>query len=142
MVEIYTMLENGGEFVIDRLYRGSIINHRSFLLRDKMAVYARCTTPASLYFLTLDKFYEIRAKYPDFHENIKVLEDDMVDKEDPIALDYVLNKKKQEKHKDESTIFYKNYLSVRLKNAVMTHIVKYRELRRVPKLKDILLMAI
>mmetsp|Transcript_30684 Transcript_30684/g.22762 ORF Transcript_30684/g.22762 Transcript_30684/m.22762 type:complete len:91 (-) Transcript_30684:240-512(-) len=66
----------------------------------------------------------------------------MVDKENPIALDYVLNKKKQQKNKDESQIFYKNYLSVRLKNAVMTHVVKYRELRRVPKLKDILLMAI
>jgi hypothetical protein len=31
---------------------------------------------------------------------------------------------------------------VRLKNAVMLYIVKYRELRRVPKLKDILMMAI
>ncbi len=31
---------------------------------------------------------------------------------------------------------------MKLKNAVMYHIVKYREFRRVPKLKDILLMAI
>jgi CRP-like cAMP-binding protein len=66
MIEIYTLLENGGEFVIDRLYRGSILNHRSFLLRDKIAVYGRCTTPVSLYSISLDKFYEIRGKYPEF----------------------------------------------------------------------------
>ena len=34
MVEIYTTMDNGVDFIIERLYRGSIINYRSFLLRD------------------------------------------------------------------------------------------------------------
>jgi CRP-like cAMP-binding protein len=93
MIEIYTQIENGVDFVIDRLQRGSIINFRSFLLRDKIAVFGRCMTPVSLYYLTLDKFYEIRSRNPYFHYDIKELEDVMVDMENPIALDYILSMK-------------------------------------------------
>jgi CRP-like cAMP-binding protein len=82
-------MENGIDFIIERLYRGSVINFRLFLLRDKIAVYARCMTPVSIYYLTLDKFYEIRSRHPEFHEDIKVMEDAMVLKENPIALDYI-----------------------------------------------------
>ena len=42
MVEIYTTMDNGVEFVIERLYRGSVINHRSFITADKIDVNARC----------------------------------------------------------------------------------------------------
>lgn len=34
MVEIYTTMEGEVDFIIERLYRGSVINHKSFLLRD------------------------------------------------------------------------------------------------------------
>ena len=42
MVEIYTTMDNGVEFVIERLYRGSVINHRSFITEDRIDVNARC----------------------------------------------------------------------------------------------------
>jgi CRP-like cAMP-binding protein len=32
MIEIYTVMDNGVIFILERLYRGSVINHRSFLL--------------------------------------------------------------------------------------------------------------
>lgn len=32
MVEIFTTMDNGVDFVIERLYRGSVINQKSFLL--------------------------------------------------------------------------------------------------------------
>src|SRR3569833_4121381 len=134
MVEIFTVMENGVDFIIDRLYRGSVINFRSYLLRDKIAVFARCMTPVSMYFLTLDKFYEIRARYPDFHYEIKDLEDCMVDKENPIALDYILSRKKVKSASDEfgnlskqeeqreKRMNWRTNLTVALKNSVMTHI--------------------
>lgn len=56
MVEIYTTMENGVDFVIERLYRGSVMNHRSFLLLDRIDVAARCATPVSLYYISLSKF--------------------------------------------------------------------------------------
>lgn len=69
----------------------------------------------------------------------------MVDKENAVALDYIISKKKAkhgEHPRSDAVETYRNVLTVQLKNAVMHHIVKYREFRRVPKLKDILMMAI
>lgn len=40
-VEVYTNCE-GNEFVIERLYRGSIINYRTFFMDNMMYVYIRC----------------------------------------------------------------------------------------------------
>ena len=60
-----------------------------------------------------------------------------------MALDYIINKKSKDAvARDEEKELYRNHLTVKLKNAVMHHIIKYREFRRVPKIKDILLMAI
>lgn len=64
MVEIYTTMENGVDFVIERLYRGSVINQTSFLLLDKIDVAARCATPVSLYYISLQKILEFRQRYP------------------------------------------------------------------------------
>src|SRR5688500_18802988 len=55
MVEIYTAMENSVDFIIERLYRGSVINNRSFLLRDKIDIFARCSTPVTIYCLTFDR---------------------------------------------------------------------------------------
>jgi len=55
MVEIYTAMDNGIDFIIERLYRGSVINHRSFLLNDNIDVIARCATQVSLYCLPFEK---------------------------------------------------------------------------------------
>lgn len=55
MVEIYTTMDNGVEFVIERLYRGSIINHRSFITEDKIDVSARCQMPVTLFYIVWDK---------------------------------------------------------------------------------------
>ena len=54
MVEIYTTMDNGVEFVIERLYRGSVINHRSFITEDKIDVNARCQMPVTLYYILWD----------------------------------------------------------------------------------------
>lgn len=40
-IEVYTM-SDGNEFVIDRLYRGSCLNQRTFFMEDLMYVYVRC----------------------------------------------------------------------------------------------------
>jgi signal-transduction protein with cAMP-binding, CBS, and nucleotidyltransferase domain len=42
VVEIYTTMDNGVEFVIERLFRGSVMNHHSFITEDKIDVNARC----------------------------------------------------------------------------------------------------
>ena len=53
VVEVTTEID-GIEFVIERLYRGSVINHRSFLLADNIDSGAKCATPVTLLYLTFD----------------------------------------------------------------------------------------
>lgn len=60
MVEIFTTMDNGVEFVIERLYRGSVINHRSFIIEDKIDVNARCQMPVTLFYILWDKMIEIK----------------------------------------------------------------------------------
>ena len=65
MVEVYTTMEGGVDFIIERLYRGSVLNYKSFLLLDKIDVSARCATPVSLYYISLTK---ILGNQIDFNE--------------------------------------------------------------------------
>ena len=49
MVEIYTYFE-GVKFVIERLFRGSVMNYRNLFLDDEpMQVYAECYKPCYIY---------------------------------------------------------------------------------------------
>ena len=61
---------------------------------------------------------------------LQTLEDYMVDRENPVSLDYIISKKKSQtkNERPEKLEFHRNMLTVQLKNAVMLHIVKYREL--------------
>jgi len=42
LVEIISLMDNGTEFPIERLGRGSVINPHSFLIEDKLDAIARC----------------------------------------------------------------------------------------------------
>ena len=55
---------------------------------------ARCATPVSVYMLSLDKFSEVRYRSISLNAHISELEETMVDKENAVALDYVISKKK------------------------------------------------
>lgn len=41
VVEVYILMDKKVEFVIDRLYKGSVINHRAFLFNDEIDTFAR-----------------------------------------------------------------------------------------------------
>lgn len=64
MVEIYTTMDNGVEFVIERLYRGSVINHRSFITEDNIDVNARCQMPVTLFYILWEKMLQIKEGCP------------------------------------------------------------------------------
>lgn len=50
VIEIFTYID-GNEFILERLYRGTIINHRAIFMEDNNYVYARCRT--NVYILSL-----------------------------------------------------------------------------------------
>ena len=142
IVEILTQMDKGVDFVIERLFRGAVINHRSFLLNDQIDVSARCVTPVSLFYLDVDDLQHVREKDPMLNREIQRIEDEMINKENAIALDYISPTEVRDAIEPAEEEAHRNHLTVVLKNAVMYDIVKNREKRKVPKLSDILLMAV
>lgn len=146
MVEIYTTMDNGVEFVIERLYRGSVINHRSFITEDKIDVNARCQMPVTLFYIMWSKMSQIKDECPVLSKKIDNIEIQLLNKDNPIALDYIISRDstvlKNNKKRSRREQALRDKLTVKLKNAVMFYIVKTRILKRIPKFNEILNMAI
>lgn len=53
-LEIQTKADKGEVFAIERLYRGSIVNHNSMLLKDEMDTDALCVTRVFAYCIHID----------------------------------------------------------------------------------------
>ena len=69
----------------------------------------------------------------------------MINKDNPIALDYIISRDAQVTKKNKRTRkeqAMRDKLTVKLKNAVMFYIVKTRYMKRIPNFNEILNMAI
>lgn len=51
-VELYTLLD-GEEFILERLYRGSVLNHNAFLLADTIDISCRAKISSRLIYLDI-----------------------------------------------------------------------------------------
>ena len=51
------------EFVIERLYRGSVINHNSFLMNDGIDTDAKCKTSVSFFWIHINTINFLRQKH-------------------------------------------------------------------------------
>lgn len=146
MVEIYTVMDSNVEFVIERLCRGSVINPHSFITEDKIDVNARCAMPVTLFYLTWDKMRQIKEQSPILEKKILAVELEYVNKDNPIALDYIISRKetrmKNGRKISRKEQQYRDRMTVKLKNAIMFYIVKQREKKRIPTFTEILHMAI
>lgn len=90
LIEIISVMDNGTEFPIERLGRGSIVNAHSFLIEDKLDAIARCGTTSTIYVLSSDKFLRLIQNFPGFSDKITVLlSQQIANRENAIALDYI-----------------------------------------------------
>ena len=55
LVEIVHKMDKDQQFVIEKLYRGSIINHNSFLMSDGIDTDAICKTSVSYFYIDINK---------------------------------------------------------------------------------------
>jgi CRP-like cAMP-binding protein len=90
-VEIVTKFGNGKEFIIEKLFRGSIINHNSFLMDDGIDTDAVCRKPVTLYYIEIETVNRLRKKHPDLDEKLLKHEMKLVnpDTEEPV-IDYII----------------------------------------------------
>ena len=89
ILDIQHKLEDD-DFVIEKLYRGSIINHNAFLVADQLDTYAKCRTTVTAFELTFEDLSILRRSYHDFDLAVTKVEKSLVSVENGIALDYVL----------------------------------------------------
>ena len=59
IIALFTTFE-GNEFEIERLNRGSVINHNAFFMQDQMYVDIKALTEVKILELTITKMNEIR----------------------------------------------------------------------------------
>jgi hypothetical protein len=87
----------GEPFNIERLYRGSILNHHAFLLADENDTNARCASTVSVFMLAYDDHNVIRTRTAELDNEIKKIESELLGMENPIALDYLIKVPKEKK---------------------------------------------
>lgn len=84
-------MEKQQSFVIENLFRGSIINHNSFLMNDGMDTDAHCKTNVHCFAISIEKVNYLREKYQELDEALDKAERHLVsgDRREP-AIDYII----------------------------------------------------
>lgn len=84
-------------FAIEKLSRGCIINHRSFLLADDNDTNVKCTSTVTVYALEFEDFDAIRQNYEELDSEVKKIESYLLNLPNAIALDYILKHPKEKR---------------------------------------------
>jgi CRP-like cAMP-binding protein len=138
IVEFYTHFEEF-EFVIERLYSGSLYNFRTFFMEDLMYVNARCETNVTLLEISKSALEEIMEKHDDFKRKMLSYQNQILKFEKAYPLDYLVNVPKEFQ---EDKIYSEDALKRdnAFKNAIMRRVIEIRFEKQKPKLSDLLKM--
>ena len=140
-------MDNGTPLIIEKLTRGAIIGSHMFLVADENKVTATCVTSCQIFTLDRTRFTELVVRDPKLLRNLlKIVKELIAAPAIDLTLDFVQVKERikcpsGELIEGEQAMRASN-LTQKLKNVIMQMIIKNRETRKVPKLKDILNDAI
>lgn len=89
MIEVYTEFENK-EFVIERLFKGSIVNYRTFFMEERGSVSLRFAAPSVLKVLSKQQMNYIVEKHPSLGQIFSKYKLRIIKDSQAIPLDYVM----------------------------------------------------
>lgn len=138
IVEFYTDFE-GAEFVIERLYSGSLYNFRTFFMEDLMYVNVRCATNVTVFEISKQKIESIMLKHEDFKRKMLSYQNQILKYDKTFPLDYLVCVPKEfqkEKCYSPDALRRDNIF----KNAIMRRVLEIRIEKSKPKLSDLLKM--
>ena len=72
IIEISVKVE-GQELAIERLYRGSVINHNAFLIHDICDVSGRCIDTMTMFYLTYEDMERIKTRHADLSLDVEMV---------------------------------------------------------------------
>lgn len=90
VVELYTAFEDQTEFVLERLYGGSVLNYRTFFMEDLQAIYGRCATQTSLLEITITRFNQVMQPHDELKRRFLSYQFQVLKKQKTYPLDYIL----------------------------------------------------
>ena len=134
----YDRRRNDQYFVIERLGRGAIINHRSFMIRDDADTDFVCKTSVSCYFLTSAKLHAIFQHRQDLKSAREAVKVNLLTPVMPIALDYIFHNNANQSLEQYRENLRKNELRVKFKNAIMQHWSNVKELTASGSLQEMI----
>ena len=89
IIEVYTEFEKK-EFVIERLFKGSIVNYRTFFMEEHGAVNLRFAVPSVLKVLSKEKMNQIVEKHPQLGRIFNTYKLKIIKESKAVPLDYVM----------------------------------------------------
>ena len=89
VIEVYTEFENK-EFVIERLFKGSIINYRTFFMEEQGFVSLRFAAPSVLKVLSDKKMTQIAERHPSLNTIFSKYKLKIIRNQKALPLDYVM----------------------------------------------------
>jgi len=115
----YDRRRPGKQFVIERLGRGALINHRAFMVQDDADSDFVARTTCSCYYLSYKKFAELLLKRTDLRKAKAEVQRELDKSEIAVALDYIFHNNMREHMEGYNATLRRNVWRVTLKNAIM-----------------------
>ncbi|CDW89695.1 UNKNOWN [Stylonychia lemnae] len=124
---------DGHYLVVERLYRGSVLNPRAFLVGDISDIRAKCCQTQTLFYMTFDQMKKLSMKSQKLDQEITAIKNQVpsTNKDNPFIIDYILCKSvlDQSKYKDSKLENRRNMLTCQLKNAVLVKLTNLKRLK-------------
>lgn len=144
VIEVYTSFENH-TFVIERLYRGSILNFRNFYLGDTTMCYYKFVKNSIIQTITLDKLSKVCSKHKKLEDQFLQYHKKNLFEKRQFPLDFVINLPKLMKGKKLITKAEQTkvmQIRVIFKNVVMQRIGEVRQAKQRLSLKDMIMESL
>jgi len=137
IIDVFTFFE-GKEFIIERLMRGSLMNHRSFFLEEHAVVFARAAKTSIVLEISIDDINKYLNDSPVFEKKFLTYQTKILNTGKQFPVDYLLRVPEQNIIDPATTTPERIGRMNLFKLAVMRRIQELRIQKSKPKLSDLL----
>ena len=140
VIEIFTKTENNHVFMLEKLFRGSIINYRTFFMEEDGKVYYRFGRNSICSILTYDVMLDLSTRHKTLQQQFLQFKKNTIQENKPYPLDYIMNMPKHlmSTEMNEETQQKAWRLENQLKNVVIRRLTEIRAIKSKPSLKDMI----
>ena len=140
VIEVYIQGENH-EFVLEKLFRGSIINHRTFFTENSTDVNYRFARSSICFAITHEKLMEILQRHKELEKSFKLYKQKMIVQNKHFPIDVIVSVPKKRNVRKGFTQEEMNRIQPlrnTFKNAVIRKISEVRAIKAKPSLKEMI----